>query len=283
MIQLLSRRPGKRVDELGRILQVSNRSVYRYLKDLEQEGFSVDIDLRHRYFLFEGQHGIREGIRFEPEEIAVMRDLLMNVPGSDGIMAGILLKFSTHQNLSYTRRVSPACLNPIVLLRQALIDQKKVILRQYRSGNSNEIRDRLVSPLSLSEAGSILLAFEESSQQQKSFKLSRIDEVQILEDICSYQDTYQEPDVFGWSGPEALEVEIWLSLRAYNHLIEDYWGADRYVERTHVKPYPYCFRASVRHFDGVGRFLLGLPGEVKIVQPVELRDYLSEKIRLGWG
>jgi predicted DNA-binding transcriptional regulator YafY len=35
----------------------------------------------------------------------------------------------------------------------------------------------------------------------------------------------------------------------------------------------------VQDWKGVGRFIMGLPGEVEVVEPEELREYLRERVK----
>jgi predicted DNA-binding transcriptional regulator YafY len=49
---LLSGRTGKTIAQLALLLETSQRSVYRYIKLLEEVGYLLDADTHGRYFLF---------------------------------------------------------------------------------------------------------------------------------------------------------------------------------------------------------------------------------------
>ena len=164
-------------------------------------------------------------------------------------------------------------------LAQALRDGRQVQLIRYQSANSNTIADRVVEPLSFTDDFATLDAYEPATSKVKTFKTRRIEDVVILDSPMTYQAPGAALDLFGWSG-EPIVVRLVLSNRAYRLLIEDYPLAKPYTAgRKDDSEFPYAFEVPVRDWRGIGRFVLGLPGEVRVEEPDTFREYLRERIR----
>ncbi|PSR02132.1 MAG: hypothetical protein BRD50_07625 [Bacteroidetes bacterium SW_11_45_7] len=71
------------------------------------------------------------------------------------------------------------------------------------------------------------------------------------------------------NGEPVAEVHLKLSPRAANLLKEEFPAATA------------IWRGEVKGFEGVGRFVLGFPGEVEALAPQRLIDYLHEKRSLA--
>ncbi|MEZ0484506.1 hypothetical protein [Fibrella aquatica] len=71
-----------------------------------------------------------------------------------------------------------------------------------------------------------------------------------------------------------------LTYQAYHLLTEDYP-----LTRPNTSPnpgdadFPYRYHGQVRSWVGLGRFVLGLPGQVRIDSPDEFRDYLTGRLK----
>jgi hypothetical protein len=67
--------------------------------------------------------------------------------------------------------------------------------------------------------------------------------------------------------------------RAKQLLIEEHPATLPFVKRQ--GPH-WHFEGALMGFEDVGRFILGLPGEVKVLEPPELWDYVLEKIEKAY-
>jgi len=83
-------------------------------------------------------------------------------------------------------------------------------------------------------------------------------------------------DVFRISSYNKIPVKLTLSLLAKNLLTEEYPLAEQYIKQQNQNS--YLFETEVASLTGVGRFVLGLIGEVKIHKPESLKEYIREKI-----
>jgi len=75
---------------------------------------------------------------------------------------------------------------------------------------------------------------------------------------------------------EPIAIQLKLSLVAYNLIVEEFPLSEKYLKK--IDDNNYLLTTEVGNFLGVGRFVLGLPGETEVIYPKAFRDYLNEKI-----
>jgi proteasome accessory factor C len=283
LIALLKGTPRKAVQQLAQALEITNRSVYRYLNLLEEVGFLIDKDFAGRYFIF-AEEAETPDILFSPEEGSLLRQLLLAATPGHLLTDGILKKLYLNSELlplpDNLLKVQNS--RNVRRLIQAIQTRRRVVLQKYHSAHSNTILDRLVEPLELTENYQMLAAFEPETGQRKVFKTERITEVTILEQpqTCDLSVSSLEADPFGMVGPERMPVRLALTSRAAMLLREEFPHCAPLITSGKDSGC-YHFAGEVQDWKGIGRFILGLPGEVEVLAPEELKAYLREKVR-GW-
>jgi hypothetical protein len=120
--------------------------------------------------------------------------------------------------------------------------------------------------------------FEE--RVNKVFKASRIKHVQLLESFYNYKPKHKKGiiDIFRMQSFEPIAIILELSLVAYNLIIEEYPLSEKYISK--VTDNLYRLECEVGNFLGVGRFVLGLPGEIQIIASEALKQYVQERHQL---
>ena len=116
----------------------------------------------------------------------------------------------------------------LVRLQEAIDKKHKVYLRGYASGNSGEVRDRLVVPINLFYDDEKVWCFDLEDRNFKQFNLSRIDEVDTDVPDPEYNHDFRpcEADVFSWVDKDHdYPVRLRLDVMAYNYLVEHFAGA----------------------------------------------------------
>lgn len=279
LIRLLKQRPGKTVEQLARSLDCHTRTVYRYLHLLEEVGYQIDkTEDPVCYFLFEDE--TRRKPVFTEDESELLRRALAGLPSNHALLPCIRQKLfmaSTLQPLA--DGLENLHLSRILDKLSSAIENKcQVILVRYHSPNSNTSSDRLVEPLSLTDDYQMLLAYDPSDGREKTFKIHRIEDVEVLETPRSYRGRGSHTDFFGWTGGEQIQVTLALSKRAYHLLIEEFPLTRTRTGRREEDAFPYSFQGNVTGFQGLGRFILGLPGEVKVIAPDGLKEYLKKRV-----
>ena len=166
----------------------------------------------------------------------------------------------------------------IEALGEAMRDRRKAVLRNYESGNSKTIRDRLVEPFGFTSDYVELWAFDLEDGRNKVFKVSRIEEVSVLEEewTCEDQHRIQGRDVFHMSGDVPQRIRLQMSVRAKNLLFEEFPLARK---DCHREGPVWILDTQVYGFAGVCRFVVGLAEEVKILESEPFKEYVSEYIK----
>ena len=116
----------------------------------------------------------------------------------------------------------------LVRLQEAIDRKHKVILRGYASGNSGEVRDRLVVPINLFYDDEKVWCYDLEKRSFKQFNLSRISEVDtdVPDPEYNHDFTPCAPDVFSWVDKDHdYPIRLRLEVMAYNYLVEHFAGA----------------------------------------------------------
>ena len=121
----------------------------------------------------------------------------------------------------------------LVRLQEAIDKKHKVILRGYASGNSGEVRNRLVVPINLFYDDQKVWCLDLEDKNFKQFNLSRIGEVDTDVPDPVYNHDFQpcQADVFSWVDHDHdYHIRLRLEVRAYNYLVETFAGARKLPE-----------------------------------------------------
>jgi proteasome accessory factor C len=285
LIRLLKRQPGRTLPELAQALDCHPRTITRYLALLEEIGYFIDEDAQRRKFIFEAEPD--EPSYFSPEEIGVMRQALTALDLESPLGESLRRKlYLTSELIPLADELLDMHQGRVVQqLVSAIKDRCRVRLLRYQSPNSGTVRDREVEPLALTDNYAQLNAVEVESGQLRTYKIRRIEAIEVLATPCDHAASEEHLDVFGMTGPAWLPVTLRLTARAYRLLVEEHAAARSFVlpDPLPASDLSYRFRGEVRSYLGIGRFVLGLPTEVEVVEPTDFRAFLREKAgRARW-
>jgi predicted DNA-binding transcriptional regulator YafY len=268
LINLLKVKPGKSIRSLAKTLAIDNRTIYRYLDLLREIGFELEKDAYNRYFIPDESGATT--FTLSPEELAVVKKLLLTA-GKDHILKdSILKKLYMHSDIHIqSGQIVKAHLSSLVeKLGEAVAKGKQVVLKKYHSANTNTIDDRIVEPIHFTDNYQNLVAFEVASKQVKYFNIERIKALEILPKAIQHADLHKtsKPDVFGFGeSGQTHDVHMWLSLRAYVFLKEEYPLTIPYLKYDKKRD-QYRLQVTVNNLAPVQRFVKGLEGEIEIVK-----------------
>ncbi|GAA4001908.1 hypothetical protein GCM10022408_11520 [Hymenobacter fastidiosus] len=280
LIRLLKQRQHT-LAQLAQLLDCHPRTIRRYLELLEEVGYHIDEDEHGRRYLFESEPDAPA--YFSAEETHVLRQALT------GLDEHTPLRESLSRKLYQTSELVPLAdelldmhqARVVQRLAEALRQRCRVRLLRYQSSHSGTVRDREVEPLGFTDSYAQLNAVDVATGQTRTYKTRRIEDVELLATPCSHAVTEEQLDVFGLSGTVPELVELRLTARAYRLLVEEYPAARSFVlpvAGAGPTDLRYAFRGEVRSYLGIGRFVLGLPTEVQVVEPAAFRAFLREKV-----
>jgi predicted DNA-binding transcriptional regulator YafY len=281
LINQLKAKPAKSLRQLAKTLDSTERTVYRYIDLLEAVGFNLHKDTYRRYSIPD-EESATQGMSFTQEETVLLRELIVTAAAKNKLKDSLLKKLYIASDLHILpNHLLKAHLSKIVsTLGLAIQEQKQVILKKYQSGNSQDVRDRLVEPIRFSDNYQSLTAYEPESGKNKLFNIERIAAVEVTRKSFAFADEhkYTPPDVFGYGETgKKYDVDLLLSLKAYMLLKEEFPMAEAFVKPDR-KSGKHRFRTSVNSYKAVSRFTLGLLDEIEVLGPKEFREHLRKII-----
>ncbi len=287
LLRLLMMLSGNRryaMEELMDRCNQSDRTIYRHLAQIERAGFIVDrTEARYNLVLDNSSaKTLNKLLHFSEEEACVLYKTIGLLEGSSPIKNRLAGKLNSLYNFKALGQIPEKASHEAVHeLGEAIRQKKRVILRAYRSSNSDTITDRTVEPFEFLGDYSGVWCYDIADKVSKHFKIARIATVEVLKADAVNQSHHILPftDAFRMSAPKAkATVKAELTLKAYNLLLEEYPLAEVYLKA--VKGH-YALEIPVADYNGIGRFAMGLPGDMKVIGPEGFIEFLKEKRKCG--
>jgi predicted DNA-binding transcriptional regulator YafY len=267
------------IKQLAQRFDTSERTIYRYVNLLEEVDFLLEKDFENRYFIITTDDDPTQS-QFSIEETKLIKKLIQSGAQDNPLKSSLLKKLSLNSELDSMPRLflKVRLAQFIDQLAEAVREKNQVVLKNYHSANSNEIRDRLVEPIHFGDNYQSIIALDTQDKVCKQFKLDRIAAIVPLETKFQLEDLHQknQTDIFGFMGDANLWVTLHLSLRAYLLLREEYPLSIPYTQRT---DHGYQFHGPVSNVEGIGRFVLGLMDEVQIEGPDVFKSFIENKFQ----
>ena len=284
VLLLLDCQYGRTITELSDRFEISQRTVYRYLDTFKQVGFVIENT--NGYFKIDKENTtvqeISHLLHFSEEEAFILSKAIHSIEDTDEFKSKLVKKlYSLYDFDRVIHAISKKEESEnIYTLLQAIKQQKQVVLQSYKSGNSKNIRDRIVEPIDFTINYTGVWCYDTEDGVNKVFKASRIKHVQLLESFYNYKPKHKKGiiDIFRMQSFEPIAIILELSLVAYNLITEEYPLSEKYISK--VTDNLYRLECEVGNLMGVGRFVLGLPGEIKIIASEALKQYVQQRHQL---
>ena len=285
LLRLMKMLAGNRnytIDELAERLGTSYRSIYRYIDTFKDSGFVVEKLHSNVYRLGKMPKSyvdLKNLIYFSEEEAYILNNLINSLDSTNMLKINLKKKLSAVYNstgiINYIQKSEMS--EHIETLGEAIRKKRKVILKAYESSHSQEISDRFIEPFEFTTNCIDIWGYDIEKQENRVFKISRIGVVTLLADKWSNEVKHQKSktDCFRISSFEQTPVKLGLSLMAKNLLIEEYPIAEQDLKKEDGK---WILETMVSGMEGVGRFVMGLAPEVKIIDSPELENYIRDFI-----
>ena len=278
LMKMMSGNMNYTVEELGDKLGISYRSIYRYIDTFKASGFVVEKLQKNIYKIGKMPRShvdMKNLIYFSEEEAYIIDSLINSLDETNTLKTDLKKKLSAVYNfttmVSYVQKKEIA--ERVEALGKAIRSKKKVILKAYESGNSKDVSDRYVEPFAFTTNCIDIWGFDTEKQENRIFKISRIGSVEIQDDAWDYEAKHErsKTDCFRMSGYKQTLVKLELGLQAKNLLLEEYPLAEKDLKRDGKK---WILETMVSDMAGVGRFVIGLAHDIKVVDSPELAEYI---------
>ena len=245
----------------------------RYITDQAKQYFDIDvvanINIRPMY---ENKVLAMEISPYEfgivkLEDIAYLRVNAESV----AINEAAIQRISGRKNLSVIKKDST-----VEELSKAIRSQHCVILHNYQSSNSGNIRDRKVEVFDFTDNGASIWCYDLEKKDVRLFNIARIGYVEVTKQLWANQDKHKcgNIDIFNMTGSASIDVCLRLNLRAKNLLIEEFPRSKDYVVKENNNS--WLLTTKVYNIAGVARFYIGLANSIQIVSSPELTEYIKE-------
>ena len=269
--------------DLCQRFHISERTVYRYFETFRQVGFVLE-NKNGYYHINKNQstcRDISELLHFSEEEAYILSKAIHSVDDNNTIKSNLVKKLYALYDFDRVAKtiVKKEHSENVHAILKASKEKKQVILRNYVSASSSKVSDRVVEPFSFTTNYISVWCYEPSSQTNKLFKTARIGKVEITKNPWQHEEKHKDDliDVFRISSHKKIAVKLLLNTRAVSLLTEEYPMAEEFLQPT--KNNKYLFDGWVCSFEGIGRFILGLPGEIEIKKPTALKTYLAKRLK----
>lgn len=295
------------VDELAAELETSQRTIYRYIDTFKETGFAVEKVDDYKYRLVSVGNGVKDLhniVYFSPEEAFIVNRLIDSLDPSNSLKNELRRKLSAIYDKTsiadFTDRPSTAA--KVQSLVEAIRDKKVVRLVNYSSSHSGTVADHLVEPFQMTSNYAGVWAYDLDDGKNKRFIVLRMGDVEKTADAWTYERSHQSQpmDVFRFHGDTEYHVVLRLNTLAKNLLLEEFPLAEKnlvaqdgLVEMCQVlcedafelPPHDmeneeeeyWIWDGTVRGLNGVGRFVLGLEGNVEVMEGDALIDWLRRQ------
>ncbi len=201
----------------------------------------------------------------------------------DGGQTVVMSRVQKERRLASLKRVTKE-VGFVVTIQEAIDQRRKLIFKNYASGNSGRIKDRFVVPVNLFYNDENVYCYDLEARMYKQFRLHRIGSIETDIDNPVYTLPLEAPkkaDVFRWlDEDESYHIKLRLEVGAKNYLFEEYSCAQNLpIEEL----YPdgdghWILETRVNGLGGVRRFYLGLADKIEILD-TEDSDILKEEIK----
>lgn len=283
LILILTENASYTAQQIADRLGITRRNLYYYFDYLRDCGFNLQktgttyrLDRSSSFF-----RRLHEQISLSEYGAAYICRRLDSDDTRDHTAVNIRQKLARSFNL-------PDAVNPelqrrmndcVAKLREAMATRKMVVLHKYASPHSNTVTDRIVEPYQLMNDERDVRCHEIRSHENKTFRLSRMESVEIIDVPWTFDDRHKQmyTDMFMFTGEQRYTVKMRMGLLSYNLMVEEYPQSAKCF--TADGDTDWIFEGEVVSFLGIGRFVLGLYEDIKVIGCEEFKAYLAEKIK----
>lgn len=275
LISLLASPYKRTAKEYAEHFEVDKSTISRYKRVLEDVGFVIHQNQDLQLYLDREALRSQPHITFNEDEASLLSDLVRSYPGP--LQQDLLTKIYISSPLpELAERTNQAKLARCYrLIKEAISEEKQVVLVEYVSVNSNNRANRKVEPLRFIQQDTSLEAFDVEKKAIRHFHLDRMTDVRCLQTPFRFKKMHyaQHTDPFKIGDVEMIEVELELALNAAQQLKEAYPDTQAYLT-PNGKGVLYKGPVNAK-FLQLDRFLLSMCCEVQIMKPESLKEHLN--------
>lgn len=280
LMQFLSGNVNYTIEDLMTRLNLSRRTIYRYFDTFKAAGYAVQRISEGVYRMAltrNGQPDLSKLVYFSEEEAYVVNRLIDHLDNTNAMKQGLKRKLAAVYDATSIANYIDNKGNSaaIAALSTAIREKRIVILHDYQSAHSEQVKTYHIEPFRFNSNYIDIWAYDISDGLNKRFKVARIGEVEVLDVAWQYEKLHEEEpmDDFRIHSPNTFHAKLKLSLLAKNLLLEEFPLAEKHITTDRTFWY---WTGEIRGLEGIGRFVLGLPKDAKVLDGNELKAWLKE-------
>ena len=280
LMKLLTGNVSRTIDQLAAEMGITSRTIYRYIDTIREAGFVVNKLYGNVYAMGKVGRGLSDFnklIYFTEEEAYIVAKMINGIDNNNILKRDLQRKLaSVYDSTSIANYVdNPANAANVEALAEAIKRRKQVILKQYESAHSDEAKDRLVEPIEFTANMIDVWAYDVDKGENRMFKVMRIHSVEETGIDWAFKSKHKvlKPDVFRMTGTLSVPIILQLNTRAKSLLVEEFPLAEKDLKRDGNK---WLIKTTIHSMEGIGRFVLGLAADIKILEGDVLREYIQK-------
>ena len=282
LMKMLTANTELTVDEIAERLDMSRRTVYRYIDTFRAAGFIIKksgsyirIDKASPHF-----KDISQLVHFTEEEAAILKRAIENIDEGNTLKQNLKRKlYSVYDNGTLPDTVvkggNAARIHALI---EAIEQKRQVVLRGYRSSHTGTTSDRRVEPFAFTTNYVQAWCFDVSDNTNKLFATARMGSVEPTDTPWHHEQEHEcgFTDAFRISGKRRMRIVLELGVMAHNLLVEEFPLAERDISQTDDGH--WILATDIADVKGAGRFVAGLLNDIRIVESEELKEYIKSYI-----
>lgn len=284
VITMLSDGNDWKVRTMAKELKTSTRTIYRAMKDVSKCGYVINYDRGHpKIVKYNPAHQeLGRMLNFTIEEQAMLRQLVLGTDADNPLRQSLLTKLQlVLDNTGILPKLTSAkgAEDKVRNINQAMKERRQAVLIQYESGNSNTVEDRVVEPVAWAANFHELHAYALDRKAMRTFKLSRMNGVRLLDQPWQYKSEHKVPNVdcFWMTGEKYETVELEMTLLALNLLHEEFPLSQDFRARKSKDPVlSYRVKMPICNPKGAGRFVMGMGNQCRVINGKGLQTWIEE-------
>ncbi|MBR5886240.1 MAG: WYL domain-containing protein [Alistipes sp.] len=283
LMKLLTANVEYSVDEIAERLDMSRRTIYRYIDTFREAGFVIKKSGNCIRLDKESPHfkDISQLVHFTEEEAVILRRAIESIDDTNLLKQNLKRKlYSVYDSRTLADTIVKGQNSSNVhSLIEAIENRAQVVLHDYQSSKS--IRDRKVEPFAFTTNYVNVWCYDIESDSCKIFKTARIGKVEICDTEWQHSDKHKEDfiDIFRMSskpGQPLITVKLQLGHLSYNLLMEEYPLCEKFISQRDNDH--WMLETQVANLQGVARFTIGLMDDIEIIESPELKEYITNYI-----
>ena len=283
LMKMLTANTSYTVDELASRLEMSRRTIYRYVDTFRQAGFVIKkrgdcirLDKESPHF-----KDISQLVHFTEEEAIILKRAIESIDDTNLLKLNLKSKLYSVYDSGVLADTVVKGKNASVVhnLVEAIESERLVTLHGYQSAHGGVVRDRRVEPFAFTTNYVQVWCFDTEDFTCKLFKLSRIASVEILSDEWSHKSDHNQGfiDIFRMNGNSKIRVQLDMGILSYNLLMEEYPLSERDI--TPLANGHYLLDTQVATYLGIGRFVVGLLDDIRFVDSPDFESYIKKYLK----